>query len=337
MPEERFRELIKDKRILVTGGTGSIGRQIVRTLLDYDPKVIRVLSRDPAKQAALAAELGPLAAKVRFIVGDIRDADRLMMSAEDINIIFHAAAFKYVPEGEYNPFEVVQTNVIGTQNLINAALKTPSVTHVVMISTDKAASPASTMGASKLLAERLVSAAHYIRGSKQKIFTTVRFGNVIGSSGSVLPIFLDNIRRGQSLVVTHPEMTRFFMTIPDAVRLVFSAAALAYGGEIFVLKMPSVAIQALAEVCVERYARGPVSVTQGMARPGENIHEALLTPSEARAALENDSLYIIVPQIEIGDITFKDRQYPNARPLATEHYTTAVAPKLPKPQIPPLA
>lgn len=178
--DDAFREFIKGKSVLVTGGTGSIGSVIVRNLLSaYEPKIVRVLSRDTMKQVALQRVLKP-GAPVRFILGDMRDAERMVMACEGIDVIFHAAAFKYVPQGEYNPFEVVQTNVIGTQNLITAALKTPSVRHFVMISTDKAVQPANTMGASKLLAERLVSAAHYIRGAKPITFATVRFGNVMG-------------------------------------------------------------------------------------------------------------------------------------------------------------
>ena len=324
--EQRFREFIIGKNILVTGGTGSIGRIIVKNLIECGPKVIRVLSRDTNKQIQLQSEIGP-SSPVRFIVGDVRDLERILMACEDIDVIFHAAAFKYVPQGEYNPFEVVQTNVIGTQNLITAALKTPSVHHFVMVSTDKAVQPTNTMGASKLLAERLVSAAHYIRGSKPKVFTTVRFGNVLGTAGSVLPVFLDQIKKG-AVVVTHPEMARFFMTTADAVRLVFAATTLAHGGEIFVLKMPMVKISDLAEVCVARFARRPTPITYGPIRPGEKIDELLLTSDEATAALETESMYIIVPRIEVGDIRFHDYTYPGARPITSHTYHTRTAPRL---------
>lgn len=332
MIENQLRELIKDKRVLVTGGTGSIGRVIVQNLLKYEPRVIRVLSRDAVKQIGFQTELGN-ATNVRFIMGDIRDVERILMACEDIDIIFHAAAFKYVPQGEYNPFETVQTNVIGTQNLITAALKTPSVTHFVMISTDKAVQPSSTMGASKLLAERLVSSAHYIRGSKSKVFTTVRFGNVLGTTGSVVPLFLEKIRRGEPLTITHPEMTRFFMTVPDAVQLVFSAMVLAHGGEIFALKMPAMTIKDLAEVCVERYAKKPISITYSGVRPGENLTEALLTPAEARNALETDAHFIIVPRIEMHGFSMDEYQYPGVRPLTSNTYHTETAPRLNKKEI----
>lgn len=326
MTEENFQKFIKDKRILVTGGTGSIGRVIVRNLLLCEPKVIRVLSRDAMKQVALQAELGN-PRSVRFILGDVRDAERILTACEDIDVIFHVAAFKHVPQGEYNPFEVVQTNVVGTQNMITAALKTPSVTHFIMVSTDKAVQPTSTMGASKLLAERLVSSAHYIKGKKQKVFTVVRFGNVLGSSGSVLPIFIEQIKKGR-VVVTHPEMARFFMSIPDAVRLLFTAATLARGGEVFISKMPAVWIRDLAEACVRKFSAEPIPVTYGSIRPGEKIHEMLLTSDEARSTLETDSMFIVVPGIEIGDIRFHDYQYPGAVPASAKSYSTESAPRL---------
>lgn len=330
MINDTFGELIKDKRILVTGGTGSIGSIIVKNLLSQQPRVIRVLSRDTTKQIALQEELGDVP-NIRYILGDIRDGERVLMACEDVDIVFHAAAFKYVPQGEYNPFEAVQTNVVGTQNLITAALKTPSVSRFVMISTDKAVQPSSTMGASKLLAERLVSAAQYVRGSKSKVFTTVRFGNVLGTVGSVVPFFIQRIRRGDPLMVTHPDMTRFFMTINDAVQLVFAATAHAQGGEIFVLKMPAVAIKDLAEVCVERYAEQPVPVTYGVVRAGENITEALLNPSEVPNALETETHFIIAPSVTVPG--FPAYSYPGAIPIQSHTYHSDTVRRLSKEEI----
>jgi FlaA1/EpsC-like NDP-sugar epimerase len=328
--ENNYKEFIKDKKILVTGGTGSIGRVLVKELLKYDPKVIRILSRDATKQINFQSELG--SNKVRFLVGDIKDADRLLMACEDVDFIFHAAAFKYVPQGEYNPFEVIQTNILGTQNLISAALKTPSVTHFVMISTDKAVEPVNTMGASKLLAERLVSAAHYMKGKKDKVFVTVRFGNVLGTTGSVIPLFKEQVKKGE-LIVTHPEMARFFMTIPDAVNLVLDAATMARGGEVFVLKMPVLALKDLAEVCAARFSNPPVPVRIGAIRPGEKLNEALLTEAEARSALETDKHFVIIPPVETNDVFRKDYFYPSARPLASKTYDTAIAPRMSKEEI----
>lgn len=319
-----FGEFIRNKKVLVTGGSGSIGRVIVKSLLAYEPKKIAILSRDAMKQIAVQQELSS-APQIRFFLGDIRDADRVRMACEDVDVIFHAAAFKFVPQGEYNPFEVIQTNVIGTQNLINAALATPSVTHFVMISTDKAVAPTNTMGASKLLAERLVSSAHYIRGKKEKIFTTVRFGNVLGTTGSLLPLFQEQIKRGE-LHVTHPDMVRFFMTVPDAVKLVFNATLLAQGGEVFVLKMPAVAIADLARVFAKRVSAQPVAIRWSGVRPGERLDESLLAPEEARSTFETDEHFIILPQTHVAGIPANS--YPGARPLASAQYDTRVAPRL---------
>ncbi|MDP3735429.1 MAG: polysaccharide biosynthesis protein [bacterium] len=316
---------IRGKKILVTGGTGSIGRVIVNQLLSFDPAVVRIFSRDAIKQIEVEDAFAR-DRRLRYILGDIRDRDRLMSACEDVDIIFHAAAFKYVPQGEYNPFEAVQTNVIGTQHVVSAALNTPTITHTVMISTDKAVAPTSTMGASKLLAERLITAAHYIQGKRGKIFTTVRFGNVLGTVGSVLPLFHEQARAG-ALTVTHPDMTRFFMTIPDAVELVFEALMRARGGDIFVLKMPALKIADLAEVCAERFTSPPARVVYGVIRPGEKIHEGLLTEDEARTALETERHFIIVPQIATADVAADQYTYAGALPRTSETYLTrAVAP-----------
>lgn len=315
-----FKTFIKNKRILVTGGTGSIGRTIVSELLKHSPKVVRVLSRDATRQVMLQ-EGSDAGTRIRCIIGDIRDQDRVLMACEDVDIIFHAAAFKFVPQGEYNPFEVIQTNVIGTQNLIQAALRTASVTHFVMISTDKAVEPVNTMGASKLLAERLVSAAHFIRGRKKKIFTTVRFGNVLGSQGSVLPIFKEQLRKG-ALTITHPEMRRFFMTIPDAVNLALTAAQNALGGETFVLKMPIVRIKDLAEAFGELQTGKKAPIKVGAIRPGEKLNETLLSIAEMRSTLETERLFIITPQVSLEGFPMRYR-YEGARPLSSEAYDTS--------------
>jgi len=329
--ENNFAKFIEGKNILVTGGTGSIGRVLVAELARHNPRVIRVLSRDAVKQAELQAELGH-PKNIRFILGDLKDPDRVLMACEDINVIFHAAAFKHVPQGEYNPFEVIQTNVLGTQNLITASLKTPSVTHFVMISTDKAVQPMSVMGASKFLAERLVSATHYIKGKKEKVFTTVRFGNVLGTSGSVINAFREQAKKGE-IMVTHPDMARFFMTVPDAVRLVCDAVTIARGGEVFVLKMPALTIKDLAEVCSQRFSQGKANVRFGSIRPGEKLHESLLSEEEARTALETDRMFIIVPQVETNDVYRTDYAYAGAQPLSSGVYSTKSAPRMTKEEI----
>ncbi len=325
---EELHSFIRGKKILVTGGTGSIGSVIVRELLTFEPQVVRIFSRDAMKQLELQKTLARDEGRLRFILGDLRDKERLFSATENVNLIFHAGAFKYVPQGEYNPFEAIQTNVLGTQNVITAALQTPSVSHMVMISTDKAVAPTSTMGASKLLAERLMTAAHYIRGSKKTVFVTVRFGNVVGTVGSVVPLFREQAQQGKEITITDPRMSRFFMTIPDAVELVLTATQMARGGEIFVLKMPALRIADLAAVCASRYATPPARISVGTIRPGEKIHEALLTEDEARTALETDRHFIIVPQIAVGDIEFGGYSYEGARPLTSHTYRTEALPPL---------
>ena len=296
MPMEN---IFKGKKILVTGGTGSIGSEIVRRVLKYDPEVVRILSRDETKQFEFKQELGNLE-NIRYLIGDIRDKDRLIRAFENIDIIFHAAAMKHVPACEYNPFEAVKTNVIGTQNVIDAALEN-DVERVIAISTDKAASPVNTMGATKLLAEKLFIDTYLFAWHRKTVFACVRFGNVMGSRGSVMPLFERQIRNGGPLTVTDPEMTRFIMTIPRAVDLVFKATEIACGGEIFIFKMPVMKIGDLAQVMVEKmapkYGYRPEDIKMQIIgiRDGEKKYEHLLNEEESRSAFETSDMFIIVP------------------------------------------
>jgi len=293
-----MENILKDKNIIVTGGTGSIGSEIVRRVLQYDPKVVRILSRDESKQFELEQEIGDIE-NVRFLIGDVRDKDRLNRAFEDIDIVFHAAAMKHVPACEYNPFEAVKTNVVGTQNVIDAALDT-GVGKVIAISTDKAASPINTMGATKLLAEKLVIDANFYKGNRKTVFSCVRFGNVIGSRGSVIPLFEKQIKNGGPLTLTDPEMTRFMMTIPQAVNLVFKATKMAQGGEIFIFKMPVVKLGDMANVMIEnlapRYGHKPEAIRIDMIgiRNGEKMYEHLMNGEEAHYAYETDDMFIVL-------------------------------------------
>lgn len=295
-----MEHIFKNKKIIVTGGTGSIGSEIVRRLLTYDPKVVRILSRDETKQFELEQELGDLN-NIRFLIGDIRDMERLKRAFEGIDIVFHAAAMKHVPACEYNPFEAVKTNVIGTQNLIDAALDN-EVEKVISISTDKAASPINTMGATKLLAEKLIIDANFYKGNRKTIFSCVRFGNVMGSRGSVIPLFEKQIKHEGQLTITDPEMTRFMMTIPQAVNLVFKATKIAQGGEIFILKMPVVKLGDLAKCMIEHFAPkagrkpGSIKINTIGVRNGEKMYEHLMSEEEARYAYETKDMYILLPQ-----------------------------------------
>jgi len=286
--------IFKNKIILVTGGCGSIGTQIVKQLLTYNPKAVRVLERSETAHFRLNQEIN--SKKIRNLVGDICDKERLYHAMKGVDIVFHAAAMKHVPLCEYNPFEAIRTNILGTQNLVNVAQEY-GIERFVGISTDKAVNPTSTMGATKLLGEKIIANAAI---SEKKVkFCCVRFGNVLASSGSVIPVFEKQIREGDTVTVTSKEMTRFFMGIDDAVRLVLKASQLGRRGEIFILKMNALKIIELAEVLVEelapRYGKDPKKLKYKIIglRPGEKVHEPLITEEESRYMTEKKDMFIL--------------------------------------------
>ncbi|MGE5370802.1 MAG: UDP-N-acetylglucosamine 4,6-dehydratase family protein [Solirubrobacterales bacterium] len=294
---------IKGKNILVIGGTGTIGKTLVQKLLDMDPAVIRVFSRDEHKQFVMQSELsiqGKMAGqpsysmgKVRFLLGDVRDMDRLRRAMEDIDVVFDLAALKHVPACEYNPFEAVKTNVIGTQNVIECAIES-GVSAVLYSSSDKAAGPTNTMGATKLLAERLIAAADLHKGPRNIKFLSVRFGNVLNSRGSVIPLFKKQILAGGPVTVTDPEMTRFVMNAGRAADLMLKALEVSFGGETFVFKMPIVKIGDVAKVMIDIMGKEvPIKVI-GL-RPGEKMFEELLTEDESNRTVEMEDMFVVLP------------------------------------------
>ncbi|NPV91588.1 MAG: polysaccharide biosynthesis protein [Firmicutes bacterium] len=294
-------DCIKGKHVLVIGGTGTVGSALVKRLLHMDPAVIRVFSRDEHKQYVMQSRLSMgvggfpsySMGKVRFLLGDVRDKERLKRAMEDIDVVFHLAALKHVPACEYNPFEAVKTNSIGTQNVIECAIE-GGVSKVIYASSDKAAGPTNTMGATKLLAERLISAADLHKGPRDTQFFSVRFGNVLNSRGSVVPLFKQQIKAGGPVTVTHPEMTRFFMSVERAVDLILDSMLLARGGETFVFKMPVMRIGDLARAMVIASGTGAEITNIGL-RPGEKMFEELMTEEESCRAMETEDLYIILP------------------------------------------
>lgn len=292
-------EIFANKRILVTGGTGSIGCEIVKKLIEYNPKQIRIFSRDEHKQFLLQEELkSHVNVRLTYLIGDIRDKERLMLAMENIDYIFHAAALKHVPYCEFNPFEAVKTNVYGTQNVLEAA-RMHNVKKFIGISTDKAASPINTMGATKLLAEKLIMNAEEYKGFKDTIFSVVRFGNVLGSRGSVVPLFEKQIRVNKEITITDPEMTRFFMSIPQAVDLVFKAANISKGGDLYILKMPVLKLMDLAESMIEIYSEknnisgSDIKIKIIGKRAGEKNYELLISEEESDNIYESDDMYLI--------------------------------------------
>ena len=305
-----LKNFYEDKAILVTGGVGSIGSEIVRKILEYNPKVVRVLDFNETGLFDLEQEFQ--LEKIRPLVGDVRDKERLKRAVEDIDIIFHASALKHVPLCEYNPFEAVKTNILGTQNLIEVAMD-EEVEKFILISTDKAVNSVNVMGATKLLAERLTILANFYRGKRKTAFSCVRFGNVLDTRGSVIPLFRKQIQNGGPLTVTDRNMTRFMMRIPKAVELVLKAAKMAEGGEIFVLKMPVLCLGDLTEVMVEelapKYGYEPTEIKIKIIgrRAGEKLYEELMTEDEAENAYEDEEMFVVLPKTFgiMGKLSYK--------------------------------
>ncbi len=276
--------------ILVTGGTGSFGKAFIRYVLSrFEPKRLIVFSRDELKQFQMKQELGHPA--LRFFIGDVRDRERLHRALADVDYMVHAAALKQVPACEYNPFEAIRTNVIGAENVINAAID-QGVKRVIALSTDKAANPINLYGATKLCADKLFIAGNAYSGAQDTRFSVVRYGNVLGSRGSVVPFFRACSEKGV-IPITDPRMTRFWITLPQAVRFVLGCFERMRGGEIFVPKIPSMRIVDLANALAPGCRHEIVGI-----RPGEKLHEVMIPIDEARNTLEYDRHYVIQPQFE---------------------------------------
>ena len=281
--------------VLVTGGTGSFGRAFcARLLADMPPRKLIVFSRDEQKQDAMAREFERVHPKLidhmRFFIGDVRDVSRLEMAMREVDYVVHAAALKIVPMAEYNPFECVLTNIHGAENVVTAALRT-AVKKVVALSTDKAASPINLYGATKLASDKIMVAANNLSGRAGARFAVVRYGNVIGSRGSVVPFFQDLVSRGaKAIPITDPRMTRFWITLDQGVAFVLSSLMLMQGGEIFVPKIPSMKIVDLARAIAPTLPHEIVGI-----RPGEKLHEVMITEDDARMTVQLDDRYVICP------------------------------------------
>ena len=276
------------RTILLTGGTGSFGHHFTRTALSqWNPKTIRIFSRDELKQSEMQRSFDD--DRLRFLIGDVRDHERLRRAVDGVDIVIHAAAMKQVPACEYNPFEAVQTNILGTQNVAEACIEA-GIPRAVALSTDKAVSPASLYGATKLCAEKLFVQANVYAGPSDVRLSCVRYGNVVGSRGSVVPLFRNQAAGGE-LTVTDKRMTRFWITLDQAVQLVADCVATMAGGEVFIPKIPSTRVVDLAEAI----APG-VSIRYTGIRPGEKLHEVLITSDEARHTFDKDWCYVVVPE-----------------------------------------
>jgi len=286
----------KEKTILITGGSGSIGSYLMDELLKTECKAIRILTNSEYELFRVQKKYGQNK-KLRFLLGDVRDKERLVVATNGVDIVFHAAALKHVPLCEFNPFDAIQTNVIGTQNTIEACIYS-NVEKFVFISTDKAVDPLSTLGTTKLLAERLViSGMAYRKSLTKPIMYCIRFGNVIGTRGSVLELFLDQVKKNESLTLTNKKMTRFTMTKKEVVDLILSTVNIAKGGEIFVLKMKSMRILDLAKAVIALYSKNPAKhkIIETGIREGEKLHESLITKDEITKFKEFNGMYVLPP------------------------------------------
>jgi len=282
---------MKDKVVLITGGTGSFGKHCVRMILEHhDPEKVIVFSRDELKQYEMQQQFsGDKARRIRYFIGDVRDKERLHRAFSGVDIIIHAAAIKQVTAAEYNPFEAVKTNIIGAQNIINAAID-QRVKKVIALSTDKAANPINLYGATKLCSDKLFVAGNSYSSKENTVFSVVRYGNVMGSRGSVVPFFLERMKSG-ILPVTDPRMTRFCITLEQAVSFVMGILDTMSGGEIYVPKLPSIKITDLAEAVCPLCRVKTVGI-----RPGEKLHEVMIPRDEARMAHEYEDHYVINPE-----------------------------------------
>jgi UDP-N-acetylglucosamine 4,6-dehydratase/5-epimerase len=285
---------LNDASVLVTGGTGSFGRRFVRTILErYQPQRLIVFSRDELKQYEMAQDFGqdryPC---MRYFIGDVRDGDRMELAMREVDVVVHAAALKHVPTAEYNPFECIRTNVMGAENVVKAALRN-DVKRVIALSTDKAANPVNLYGASKLASDKIFIAANNLTGSGASRFATVRYGNVLGSRGSVVEAFKRLIDNGaEHLPITDERMTRFWITLDQGVDFVLSSLNLMSGGEIFIPKIPSMRVVDLAAAM----APGLPLETIGI-RPGEKLHEIMITMDDARTTFDVGDRYVIEPAL----------------------------------------
>jgi len=283
--------MFDDQSILITGGTGSFGQQCIRTLLErHHPQRLIVLSRDELKQYEMAQRFD--APCMRYFLGDVRDADRLSQAFKDVDIVIHAAALKQVPAAEYNPMECVKTNIHGAENVIRAALAN-EVTKVLALSTDKAANPINLYGATKLASDKLFVAANNVAGKHPTRFSVVRYGNVVGSRGSVVPFFRERIKSGaETLPITDERMTRFWITLQQGVDFVLQSFRRMQGGEIFVPRIPSIRITDLARAIAPEHPLEIVGI-----RPGEKLHEVMCPADDSHLTLAFDDHYVIRPTI----------------------------------------
>ncbi len=296
------------KTTLITGGTGSLGKKLTQYILsNYRPKKIIIFSRDELKQYEMNAVWSDTELPIRYFLGDIRDRDRLYRAFDGVDYVIHTAALKQVPAAEYNPFEAIRTNILGAQNIVEAAIDM-GIKKVIAISTDKAVSPINLYGATKLAMEKLFISANAYVGERDTSFSVVRYGNVIGSRGSIIPLFKNLIGNGkQKIPLTDERMTRFWITLDQAVQLVMTAMKEGAGGEVFIPKIPSMRIVDLIKALFPDHEYEIIGI-----RPGEKIHEILISEDEGRTTVDMGKEYVILPQFKFRENKlYKYSRYPN--------------------------
>jgi FlaA1/EpsC-like NDP-sugar epimerase len=325
----------RENKVLVTGTCGTVGKELVRQLLEeYDVKELIGIDNNESELFFLEQRFSRFA-QASFYLADVRDRDKMIRKMEGIDVVFHTAAFKHVILCERSPMEAVQTNIMGVQNIIAAAIDS-QVGRVIFTSSDKAVNPTNVMGTSKLMGERLMTAANGNLRGNGPIFASTRFGNVLGSRGSVIPIFREQIKRGGPVTLTDPAMTRFIMSIREAVQLVIDSAVLAQGGEVFVTKMPVIRIQDLAAVMIEelapRYGKDPANICIEMigVKPGEKMYEELMNHEETRRALELERYFVVTPAFRCAFRSIEYRYPKTVAQQVTNPYNSANAASLSK-------
>ena len=318
--------MFEGKKILITGGTGSLGNALTSRLLNYDVDTIRIFSRNENKQFAMESKFND--DRLRFLLGDVRDYPRLVRAMEDIDIVFHAAALKHVPVIEYNPFEAIKTNVIGSQNVIDACLK-ENVEKAVAIGTDKAVSPLNTYGATKLLMEKLfVTASNYLKKERHRTkFFALRYGNVLGSSGSVIPKFIKQIKNKEKITITDPNMTRFSISMDEALDFILTATEIAKGSEIFIPKLRAYTIKDIKNVLFELLQK--IDEENIGIREGEKLNEILINSDEIRYTWEYENMYMLLNPSVQKHISLDE--FPNKNRVTNmDDYNSGSVEKIPK-------
>ena len=313
-----MKKFYKGKKILVTGAAGTVGKEIVKQLHSFQPAELRLMDNNETEMFFLMEAYGNGKDNVLCFLGDVRDRDKLEKLSKDIDIVIHCAAFKHVYLSEYNPFDVVQTNIIGVENIVRAAIAC-NVKKVLFTSSDKAVNPTNVMGTSKLMGERLITAANAGRQDSKTILSSTRFGNVLGSRGSVVPLFMKQIKEGGPVTLTDKRMTRFVMSIEEAASLVLQSVLISKGGEVFVTKMPVVRIPDLAEVMINllapKYGHNPsdIKTVEIGVKPGEKLYEELMSDQEVSRSLELNDMFVVTPAFKLLFQSIK-YEYPDLIP-----------------------